>query len=678
LSTYLLIPVIEIIFGMALLTVLIINGKRHVARMPFALFLVFMTLWGFFIFMMRAAISTNAALTWERLVFISILTASMLFYWFSVAFTGIRPNKYFLYPLLLAFIAVTVLIPTGLVVKDMQLMWYGKAPVIGPLFPLYVLAAYTPIIRSAVVLVRHSRQTRIIDEKVRDQYVIAGIIAMFTGATTDYLPVIGVSMYPLGIIGNILFCVIATAAMLKHNLLEMKVVLRKGITLSLTGLLIFGVFGTLVYLLTLAFPTFMSPAAITLTMLVVFIAALVFQPVFYRLQRVVDRWFFRERYDHIQTLKRFNRDSRADLHLEQLSSALVTAAANGMQSLGAYLLLPSSATGNFGLYAYSGQKNRGRLHFSANSPLIVTMKQEDGIIDSLDMEVIPSLMGLTASDRQVLENNRIELLVPLRNQGHLAGIMMLGSKVTRKPYTIEERSLLQVVAAGAAAKIENASLYENIKHKHSELEKAMDGVIHAMSLVVESRDPYTAGHQRRVAELARAIARKMGLSEWDIMGIHIAGLLHDVGKVAVPSEILSKPGKISHYEFSIIKNHPQIGYEILQKIDFPWPVTTAILQHHERINGSGYPAGLSDNDITLEARILGVADVVEAMSSHRPYRPALGLESALDEISRNRGSLYDPTVVDACLSLLEKNEPAFEELMAAAASQENILVTIKK
>jgi putative nucleotidyltransferase with HDIG domain len=225
---------------------------------------------------------------------------------------------------------------------------------------------------------------------------------------------------------------------------------------------------------------------------------------------------------------------------------------------------------------------------------------------------------------------------------------------------------LQTVSTGVAGSIDSANRYENIKQKHSDLQKAIDGIIHAISLVVESRDPYTAGHQRRVAELARAIASEMGLSEWQVMGVYITGLLHDVGKVAVPSEILSKPGKINQNEFSIIKNHSRIGYEILQRIEFPWPVTQAILQHHERMNGSGYPSGLSGEEIIVEARILGVADVVEAMSSHRPYRPALGLNSALEEIATGSGVLYDVEVVEACLRLLKKNEPEFNRIMAAA------------
>jgi putative nucleotidyltransferase with HDIG domain len=208
-----------------------------------------------------------------------------------------------------------------------------------------------------------------------------------------------------------------------------------------------------------------------------------------------------------------------------------------------------------------------------------------------------------------------------------------------------------------------------IVRKQGMVSKAIEGVICAVCMVVESRDPYTAGHQRRVAELARAIAGEMGLSDWQVTGVYVAGLLHDVGKMAIPFEILSKPGKLTDSELSIIKTHCQVGYEILRKIDFPWPVTTAILQHHERLDGSGYPSGLGSKQLITEARILGVADVVEAMSSHRPYRPALGLDSAMAEIAGGRSVLYDSDVADACIRLLAHNAPAFERIMAAASTE---------
>ena len=191
------------------------------------------------------------------------------------------------------------------------------------------------------------------------------------------------------------------------------------------------------------------------------------------------------------------------------------------------------------------------------------------------------------------------------------------------------------------------------------LRSAMGGIVQAMALTVERRDPYTAGHQRRVSDLARGVAAEMALSAHQIDGIRMAGLIHDLGKICVPVEILSKPGQLSEIEHTLIKDHPQVGYEILKEIEFPWPVAQIVLQHHERIDGSGYPAGLCGEDILVEARTLSVADVVEAMASHRPYRPTLGRDMALEEISQNRGVLYDPDVVDACMKLLLEKDFQF-------------------
>ncbi len=193
------------------------------------------------------------------------------------------------------------------------------------------------------------------------------------------------------------------------------------------------------------------------------------------------------------------------------------------------------------------------------------------------------------------------------------------------------------------------------------LRSAMGGIIQAMALTVERRDPYTAGHQRRVADLARAMAAEMGLSNQQIDGIRMAGLIHDLGKICVPAEILSKPGQLTEIEHTLIRDHPQVGYDILKEIEFPWPLAEIVLQHHERMDGSGYPAGLTAEQIIIEARTLSVADVVEAMASHRPYRPTLGGEMALEEISKNRGTLYDSDVVDACVKILKEKYFQFRQ-----------------
>ena len=200
---------------------------------------------------------------------------------------------------------------------------------------------------------------------------------------------------------------------------------------------------------------------------------------------------------------------------------------------------------------------------------------------------------------------------------------------------------------------------EKLASSLEDLRRTIAATVQVIAHVVETRDAYTAGHQRRVADLARSIASEMHLPSFTVEGIRVAGVIHDIGKISVPAEILSKPGELRHKEFELIKDHPQTGYEILKDIEFPWPIAEIVLQHHERVDGSGYPRGLKGDELLLEARIICVADVVEAIASHRPYRPARGIAVALDEIERNRGVLYDPEAVDACVRLFKEKAYRF-------------------
>ena len=195
---------------------------------------------------------------------------------------------------------------------------------------------------------------------------------------------------------------------------------------------------------------------------------------------------------------------------------------------------------------------------------------------------------------------------------------------------------------------------EQLQQTLESLRKAVSATVQVMVSAVETRDPYTAGHQLRSANLAQAIATEMGLPQDKIEGIRMAGSIHDIGKLSIPAEILSKPTKLSEIEFSLIKEHARQGYEILKNVESPWPLAEIVRQHHERMDGSGYPRNLKGTEILIEARILAVADVVEAMASHRPYRPGLGIDLALSEIEKNRGIFYDDAVADACLRLFRE------------------------
>ena len=205
------------------------------------------------------------------------------------------------------------------------------------------------------------------------------------------------------------------------------------------------------------------------------------------------------------------------------------------------------------------------------------------------------------------------------------------------------------------------NLEQMVEERTVRLRKSMEGIIRAMRLTVESRDLYTSGHQQRVARIATAMAQEMKLSRKQRQGIYLGGMIHDLGKISVPAELLSKPTRLSDTEFSLIKSHARVSYDILKEIEFPWPIADMMHQHHERMDGSGYPQELSGEEILPEARILCIADVVEAMASHRPYRPALGIDTALEEISDNAGKRYDPDAANACLRLFREKGFAFDQ-----------------
>jgi len=267
-------------------------------------------------------------------------------------------------------------------------------------------------------------------------------------------------------------------------------------------------------------------------------------------------------------------------------------------------------------------------------------------------------------DSYLVPNDIVSMLdAAVRVSGKLIGVVCHEQVRESRHWSAEEIAFAGEVADQVAQAIQSSQKKQSQEALQESLEKVknlLEQTVNVLASTVEMRDPYTAGHQRRVAVLAEAIAREMGLSEHRIEGLRITALIHDIGKIYVPAEILSKPGALTLTEQRLIQTHPQVGHDVLSRVDFPWPVARIVLQHHERWDGSGFPNGLSGEKILLEARILGVADVVEAMSSHRPYRAALGISEALKIVSENSGILFDPQVVKACLTLFYRRDFQFK------------------
>ena len=297
------------------------------------------------------------------------------------------------------------------------------------------------------------------------------------------------------------------------------------------------------------------------------------------------------------------------------------------------------------------------------------------ILDADPVEVVISdvqMKGMSGLDlcRQIKDHHDADVIIITGLVNNFAYEEIIGqgaSDFIEKPIRLAEivaRLKRVLFERQTRDKLKQAA--EELRSNVDRFQKAMEGSVQAIALAVEMRDPYTAGHQNRVADLACAIAREMGLSKDRIYGLQMASVIHDLGKLTIPGEILCKPGKLSGPEYAMIKTHAQSGYDILKKIDFPWPLADIVLQHHERMDGSGYPNGLSGEAIMLEARILSVSDVFETIGSHRPYRPSLGLKKAMGELAGNSGTLYDPQVVSACLDLVEGERFHFRSAKSAS------------
>lgn len=280
------------------------------------------------------------------------------------------------------------------------------------------------------------------------------------------------------------------------------------------------------------------------------------------------------------------------------------------------------------------------------------------------------LLGM--NDRQYTDRETAKMLYEGHHQAYLTGIpgRYMDYEIIRKDgarLSVQQSFTLLKDSGGGIVGfrgiVRDVSAMKAMEKEREEtlekLRQTLESTVHAMAMAVESRDPYTAGHQRRVADLAYAIAVSMGIEPNRINGLRMASMIHDLGKISIPTEILTKPTNLTNIEFEIVKTHAQAGYEILKDIDFPWPIARIVLEHHEKIDGSGYPQHLKGDVLLTESKILTVADVVEAMASHRPYRPSLGILDALAEITQNRGILYDTDAVNACLSLFEEKRFSF-------------------
>lgn len=477
---YLLFPLLAFGFNLALVPLVLRGNLRSVPHRVFSLFLQSMSLWGLTIYKMRSSPTLDEAYIWEMGVFVSLAAASLFFFHFTFLFIQARPRKGVIPVAYLLFILLIPLIMSGLIVKGMHRQFYGYAPTLGPLFPLFLLYVYPVLFLGFWNLVSAYRRAASHELRNRCGYLMAGALCSVLGATTDYLPPLGIPIYPMGIIGNIVFSLLATIAILRHKLLDIHIAIRKGVAYSLLSALLGGVYVGVVFLLNYVFRLDVAFSLLA-NLLAVIVVAMLLQPAIRRVQNTVDRWFYRERYDHLRALERFSRETQDITDLGLLSSSLVRLVALAMQVRVAALLQPSLG-GEFAITTSLGMTGGQKVTIPKRSPLFNWMQRREGAFSSDELFSSPQWHALPAGEKERWLSAGGELYVPLKSKGSLTGLLIVGKKESGEPYSQEDVALLQTVAYQAATSMENARLYQELRMSLEELRRKEAQLIESAKL----------------------------------------------------------------------------------------------------------------------------------------------------------------------------------------------------
>ncbi len=468
---YMVLPIMVFGITMFLAGLVIKSDWRSFVHRVFAYFLVAMAIWGLTIFGMRSSPDLTSAFHWEKAVLVAIVFTSILFYHFCVRFTGSRANPWILRVFYGLGIVVSVFAVLGKVATEMQQKFYGYAPVLGPVFPVYFGLAYIAVVAAILVLVGAYRQSRSDDEKNRLLYMIFGASASIIGGITDTLPAMGVNIYPLGIVANIVFGVMTTVAMTRYRLMDLRLLLRRGLAYSVVSTMIFAVYGIVFFAFTFVFRQQNTTDSILATAVALFLVTMLLPPVVGRVQRFVDRLFFRERYDHLLALQRFTQESRDIGDFVGLAKSLTHAVTLAMQADWVVLLLPNVESSDF---APTGVESNGKLpefKVKQTSSLSKWLARNDRAMKVQELELDPHLQAMGDSERNALKGSGAQLFVPMKSKGKLTGILVLGPRIVEEDYSLADIDLLNTVASQAATLIENSRLYSQEMARLQELEQ---------------------------------------------------------------------------------------------------------------------------------------------------------------------------------------------------------------
>jgi HD-GYP domain-containing protein (c-di-GMP phosphodiesterase class II) len=630
-----------LIFG-AIFGLVAFTKPHNRLRRIFGFYLLAMVSWS-----ISALLCTSGlveVLPWFKMMAASPIAMMLAIFMFVQEVFGIR-RKWAPLTYLYAGIAIALALFTNLVVRSASLNPLGELqyelgiyiiPIAGP--------GYSLIIVSLVDLIRGYRSSQDANQRSRLRYLVLGLAITILSSLANFTPL---GKYPIDVAANGITAILIAYAILRHQLLEIQVVIRFGLLYSLTT----AVFGSIYYLsisLVLNFFQLLAGKELfIISILIGALSALVLTPLRNQAQKWVDRLFYRDKYNAGLMLQRLSQTTTSVLNLDEITRLILSEIINTLHIENGAILIRGNKDS---VYRVIAQNKPGlELGFNADHPIVKWLLQKNGILTRHDLSIVPTFKSLWGEERKQLEQFKAELFIPLTAKGDLVGFIILGPKLSTQPYSHEDQIFLSTLANQTAVAVENARLYD-------ELEDTFVQTVVALANAIDLRDEYTSTHSQQIATWAARTAQLLNCSPEMVKSVYWGGLLHDIGKIGVPDGILRKSSQLDADEWSIIHQHPRRGAEIITPIKKLSHVAPIIACSHERYDGKGYPAGITGEDIPLGARIIAVVDSFSAMIDERPYKKPFGMQKAVDELTSNMGKMYDPAVVSAFLGVLQDKE----------------------
>jgi HD-GYP domain-containing protein (c-di-GMP phosphodiesterase class II) len=633
-----------LVFG-AIFTLVLNTKPRTQLRRIFGLYLLAMSMWSISAFLTTAGIVT--VLPWFRMMGASPIGMMLAIFYFVQTLFGLR-RKWAPLTLVYGILAISITLFSEAVVKSAFLDQTGVLHYqLGPLFLLVAAPGYFLIIISLLELVRGYKKTHDANNRNRIRYLIIGLSITILASFVNFTKL---GKYPIDVAANGITAIIIAYAILRHQLLEIRVAIRLGLLYSFTTALFGAIYYLSISLVLNIFQLIAGQEIFIVSLLVGSLTVFILSPLRNQAQIWIDRLFYREKYNAGLMLQRLSQTTASLMDLKRITSLILSEVISTLHISHGAILIKSHDSGDYQVIADFNSDQNIELGFRADHPIAAWMSRENKALTREDISMIPTFKSLWGDEKEVLEKFKAELFIPLITKGDLVGLLVLGQKRSSQPYNHEDLLILSALANQTAVAIENARLYD-------ELERSFVQTVVALANAIDIRDSYTITHSQQIADWAAETARVLGCSSASIKDIFWGGLLHDIGKIGIPDSILGKPAQLNESEWEVIRKHPRLGAELIAPINKLSEVAPLIKYSHERFDGYGYPYGLKGEEIPLGARIISVADSFSAMMDERPYKKPYTTERALNELRNNSNKMYDPVVVEAFLKMVQHMEP---------------------